>query len=1156
MRTETDELEAAERGVDELERQEQEGESWFLIREPERMEAFLMHVVSDWDHWMYVGSNGAITAGRVGPERALFPYYTQDKVFDLAGTTGGLTRVRAVGKGADGMWEPYRAGEVASEGVKRELLKHASGTAVMFVEEHAGLGLRWECLWGLSRRHGVLRRVRLTNMRGQALRLELVDGLQNLMPAGLDDAFQNQFSNLADAYKRGERLEGADLCLYYLNSIPTDRAEPSESLRATVVWATGMEEAETWLSPDQLTQFGRGEATEGEWEVRGRRFAFLKRMRIELLPGESRCWWQVADVWQSATDVIRLMEELRGCEDPAALLEGEWRQTANRLKGILAGADALQHSAEALRNARHFSNTLYNVLRGGIFLQGYAIARQHLQRHLTTFNRATVRRHQAWLEALPEVLGVEELYDRAAQQQDPDLRRLVRAYLPLVYSRRHGDPSRPWNRFRIELEDADGGIRYGFQGNWRDIFQNWEALLHAYPAFIESVVYRFLNATTADGYNPYRITANGFDWERMDPAEPWSNIGYWGDHQLVYLLKLLEQSRDYHPGLMAAMLSEREFTYAHVPYRIRPFEAILSNPRASIDYSEEDAAAIAERVKQYGADGQFLPGPDGRPFLVNLLEKLLVPLLAKLSNLVPGGGIWMNTQRPEWNDANNALAGYGLSVVTLGYSYRYILHLLEMLAGDESGQAVELSGCLADWLESQASALDGILREGEEAFSASGRQRWVRTLGEQAALHRAAVYAGRLSSSTRRVPVARVRAHLRSAADVVADSLRKNRREDGLYHAYNILRIVPGEGLRVAHLSEMLEGQVSILSSGLLDCRESASLLESLERSALYEPRQQSFLLYPDRDLPGFLQRNRLPEAQAQSSRLLMAHLQSGCRALVERDARGEVRFRADFRNREDLEMALAKLPAGADQALAEEERVLLVQLFEQTFGHDTFTGRSGSFFAYEGLGSIYWHMVSKLALAVLECRQRAVEGDAPASCISALEAHYVRIQRGLGLWKSPALYGAFPTDAYSHTPRNRGAQQPGMTGQVKEDLLTRRMELGLRVRKGCLEVAPLHLCASEFHSAPSSFKCLSVEGEPVEVEVQSGQLAFTVCQVPFLYSIGSTFRIEVHLSDGSRKVISGPSLGGTLSRALFGRTGQIRKIEVDIPARVIKGAE
>jgi hypothetical protein len=52
---------------------------------------------------------------------------------------------------------------------------------------------------------------------------------------------------------------------------------------------------------------------------------------------------------------------------------------------------------------------------------------------------------------------------------------------------------------------------------------------------------------------------------------------------------------------------------------------------------------------------------------------LLTLLLAKLVNFVPEGGIWMNTQRPEWNDANNALVGKGLSVVTLCYLRRYIV---------------------------------------------------------------------------------------------------------------------------------------------------------------------------------------------------------------------------------------------------------------------------------------------------------------------------------------------------------------------------------------------------------------------------------------------------------------------------------------------------
>jgi len=59
---------------------------------------------------------------------------------------------------------------------------------------------------------------------------------------------------------------------------------------------------------------------------------------------------------------------------------------------------------------------------------------------------------------------------------------LTRAYLPLSFSRRHGDPSRPWNRFSIRLHDAFGRPVQAWQGNWRDIFQNWEALALSYRA--------------------------------------------------------------------------------------------------------------------------------------------------------------------------------------------------------------------------------------------------------------------------------------------------------------------------------------------------------------------------------------------------------------------------------------------------------------------------------------------------------------------------------------------------------------------------------------------------------------------------------------------------------------------------------------------------
>ena len=80
----------------------------------------------------------------------------------------------------------------------------------------------------------------------------------------------------------------------------------------------------------------------------------------------------------------------------------------------------------------------------------------------------------------------------------------------------------------------------------------------------------------------------------------------------------------------------------------------------------------------------------------------------------------------------------------------------------------------------------------------------------------------------------------------------------------------------------------------------------------------------------------------------------------------------------------------------------LSLDLFETTFNHRAFTGRSGTFFAYEGLGSIYWHMVSKLLLAAQECYQQAVDEGVDTAVIEALAAAYYDIRAGIGFNKSP----------------------------------------------------------------------------------------------------------------------------------------------------------
>ena len=157
-------------------------------------------------------------------------------------------------------------------------------------------------------------------------------------------------------------------------------------------------------------------------------------------------------------------------------------------------------------------------------------------------------------------------------------------YLPITFGRRHGDPSRPWNQFAIRLKDEQGEPLLSYEGNWRDIFQNWEALLFSYPGFIENVIAKFVNASTMDGYNPYRITKQGIDWEVEEPDNPWSHIGYWGDHQIIYLLKLLELSRDFHPALLRTLLRQPIFCYANVPYRIKSFAESLATQRHTVTY--------------------------------------------------------------------------------------------------------------------------------------------------------------------------------------------------------------------------------------------------------------------------------------------------------------------------------------------------------------------------------------------------------------------------------------------------------------------------------------------------------------------------------------------------------------------------------------------
>ena len=229
-----------------------------------------------------------------------------------------------------------------------------------------------------------------------------------------------------------------------------------------------------------------------------------------------------------------------------------------------------------------------------------------------------------------------------------------------------------------------------------------------------------------------------------------------------------------------------------------------------------------------------------------------------------------------------------------------------------------------------------------------------------------------------------------------------------------------------------------------------------------------------------------------------------------------------------------------------------VAELYEETFNHQAFTGRSGGMFGFEGLGCVYWHMVGKLLLAVQENYFQAVDSGADAATVSRLGKLYYRVRKGIGFNKTPEEFGAFPIDPYSHTPKHAGAQQPGMTGQVKEEILTRFGELGIRVGNGQVRIEPSLLRKREFSAGPRKFTYVDVDNADQVLSVPEHSIAFTWCQVPIIYTLDNGTGVNVSFEDGGKESLDSLELPPAHSAEVFARSGRIRRIEANLPAELL----
>jgi len=1117
----------------------------YKIENVDQIDPFLMSMASSDNHWMFISSNGALTAGREKADHALFPYITDNLIHTSLHTTGPYTKIK-INKKKDQntyTWKPLSF-LPQKHNVQRNLYKDAIGDNIVFEEVNQELGLIFRYQWLASKKFGFIRKAEIINTSNSKVEIDIIDGLQNILPSGLDVQTQQTLSNLSNAYKHSEIIKKSNMAIFSLGSLIMDRPDPGEALTANVVWCKGDIDFTCSLSLPYNQNSSDKDTFEIVHHLTGTQGSYFINSKKWLGAMETMSWDIILDVNLDHRAIVSLNNFISNIKNE---VEESIEQTHLSLFKYVGSADGLQATTHQNNNMHHTANVLFNIMRGGVFVDGYKINKDDFIDFLKTRNKYVFEKLKNKLIGLSESCALKDLIKFGETLNNVSFLRLCYEYLPLTFGRRHGDPSRPWNQFNIKVGDGESGVRYHHEGNWRDIFQNWEGLSISYPSALESMICKFLNACTRDGYNPYRINREGIDWEVIDPDDTWSHIGYWNDHQIIYLLKLLEAQKKHNSDFLIDNLNKKMFSSANIPYKIKDADKIIKNPKQTIDFDHQLHNKILKQINDFGTDARLVIKKNN-VIHVSLTEKLLVLSLAKVSNFIPDGGIWMNTQRPEWNDAHNALVGYGVSMVTLYYMNRYLIFLNDLLMSTDI-KRINVSKEVYEWFDT----IDSVYQKNKicldgQRFDPKNRKRFVKDLQRGFSEYRKNIY-DKNSVGDTNLSINKIK-NFNNVVLKYFELTIINNKNNNLYSAYNTINSPLDQKLKIKRLYPMLEGQVAALSSGKIKPKEALEVLDNLFDGEIYQQEQNTFMLYPIRSLKSFMDKNIIPPKIVSESVLLNNLISKNNTDIIYRDDQNTYRFNSTLINVSELETAMLILSENSTWSeLVHNEKKLLLEQYMKTFDHQNYAGRSGTMYAYEGIGSIYWHMVSKLLLVTQEIFYSAVYSKQEKLIIKKLGDMYYKIRSGLSADKTPQQYGAFPYDPYSHTPFKKGAQQPGMTGQVKEELITRMGELGCHVEDGCLVFNLSLLKKSEFLNRKEKFTYVDTNQSLQTIIIDKNQLGFTYCQVLIIYILcNGGWKHSITFKKNSRKEYGGNIVGKNISSDLFSRSGKIKLIEVHCP--------
>ncbi len=257
-----------------------------------------------------------------------------------------------------------------------------------------------------------------------------------------------------------------------------------------------------------------------------------------------------------------------------------------------------------------------------------------------------------------------------------------------LYSRKHGDPERDYNFFVIEPTYFSQG-----NGNFRDVLQNRRNDNFFYKDLESFNIKHFYSLIQADGYNPLAIEGIKFIYygkaneilkdilnKPFTPGvvvQELINKGYSKEESLNELKQIMANSEVSYQAIFGEGFWQDHFTYLYDLIenylRIYPdyeekllfdeFDYLFFTSPVDVKPRKDKSYLNNNKVRQYDAlrwkeDKSRWLEIDGKPVKVNLASKILTLILNKYGLLDPKSiGIMYEAEKPGWNDALNGLPG-------------------------------------------------------------------------------------------------------------------------------------------------------------------------------------------------------------------------------------------------------------------------------------------------------------------------------------------------------------------------------------------------------------------------------------------------------------------------------------------------------------------